>query len=598
MPKPVAIQIPEGLEPAVIEAIKGLDLSEVQDLEAAEVAVTTEATALADTEDPSVEQLDRLDALVELNDRIRAEGAERTDEVQKRRDRAAAAKAKLAGPADEAEGDDTEGDEGDDAEGDEDGPGDEAGDESGDDEGEDTTEAQEAIAAAAAAKARRRSPSLIRARGESAPIPTPKRAKAADSDAGITITASAGIRGVEAGSELKGFDALVEAFQARAGSHPTQMIKDQYMRHPVASISRGIDAFDGASDLNEDFNSDPLALADFAADESRLVGKNGKGGSLAAAGGWCAPSETLYDFVSLETTDGLFDGPEVQVRRGGLNLTEGPDFAAIYAGSGFSQTEAQAIAGLAKNCYEVECPEFEETRLEAVGLCIKSGLLTNSAYPELLRRVLAGALVAHQHKMSIMKVNAIAAELGTPVVVPSTGSVARSTLTGLELAAEGQREQYRMARNATMEVVLPNWVRVVLRDDLQARTRSVEPVTDAQIDAHFAARKLRVQFIYGFGDARIVAVPGGGTLLTDFPDTYPALMFPAGTFIIGVHDVINLDTVYDSTDLEVNVFTAAFIEESLLVARRAPGGGRLTMPVVSKGSVGPADLPAYGIADV
>ena len=64
----------------------------------------------------------------------------------------------------------------------------------------------------------------------------------------------------------------------------------------------------------------------------------------------------------------------------------------IYAACGFFQTEAEAIAGDCKDCCSVDCPPFDEVRLDAIGLCVKSPLLTEAAYPELVQRFLEGAL--------------------------------------------------------------------------------------------------------------------------------------------------------------------------------------------------------------
>ena len=146
-------------------------------------------------------------------------------------------------------------------------------------------------------------------------------------------------------------------------------------------------------------NKDDMAVVASAAKETSL-----DGGSLVAAGGWCAPSETLYAFCQDESTDGLLDLPEIAVTRGGVRYTSGPDFSAIY-NAGFTQTEAQAIAGTTKTCYEVDCPDFDEVRLDAIGICIKVPLLTNAAYPELVKSTIAKALIAHQHRASAYLVN-------------------------------------------------------------------------------------------------------------------------------------------------------------------------------------------------
>lgn len=84
-----------------------------------------------------------------------------------------------------------------------------------------------------------------------------------------------------------------------------------------------------------------------ASDESRLPG-----GSLVAAGGWCAPSTPMYDLLDTgESRDGILSIPEVGVPRGGLSFTTGPDFADLFAAIqngtiGFSFTEEDDVNGL------------------------------------------------------------------------------------------------------------------------------------------------------------------------------------------------------------------------------------------------------------
>jgi hypothetical protein len=77
-----------------------------------------------------------------------------------------------------------------------------------------------------------------------------------------------------------------------------------------------------------------------ATDQSRLPG-----GSLLAAGGWCAPSEILYDLLELESDDGLISVPEIGVARGGIQWTTGPDYSDIYLNTGFKFSELQDEAG-------------------------------------------------------------------------------------------------------------------------------------------------------------------------------------------------------------------------------------------------------------
>lgn len=108
-------------------------------------------------------------------------------------------------------------------------------------------------------------------------------------------------------------------------------------KHQVAHIMKPFDERAIA-------DGDASAAIAFATDQTRLKSSKGEG-SLVAAGGWCAPSETLYDLCQLESTDGILSVPEIQVNRGGIRFTQGPDWADIFTDTGFTFTEANDSAG-------------------------------------------------------------------------------------------------------------------------------------------------------------------------------------------------------------------------------------------------------------
>jgi hypothetical protein len=286
-----------------------------------------------------------------------------------------------------------------------------------------------------------------------------------------------------------------------------------------------------------------------------------------------------------ETTDGIIDLPTVGITRGGLIFTPGPDFADIFASAGFTQTEAQAIAGDTKACVEVDCPDFDEVRLDAVGLCVKAPLLTNSAYPELVRRWISGTEVANEHKVAARILSAMETALGSTITPTLTGTpFAWSLLSSVELAILGQREARRLSLTVPLEVVLPHWAIGGLRADLANRQGvGADSVTDAQIRQHFADRGAAVQFVYNWHDL-------GSEKPTAYPSTVKFMTYPAGTFVRGNQSVVNLSTVYDTADLQTNVYTAAFVEDGVLVAKRKNGGALYQVPVNPTGQVGQANL--------
>ena len=453
-----------------------------------------------------------------------------------------------------------EGDEDGDDEDDED---DEDGDEGEGDDGEPVEAAVKPVVAAAKRRTRTARETLSGKRP--ARVPEQQRAKA------FSMTASADVSGVAIGSDLPDLDAVANVLTKRLKGLPQQPTGDpngQLQRYGVAFINR-------SHEFSTNNTADDYAKVMEAAKESRL-----KGGSLIAAGGWCAPSEVLYDLCEGETTDGLIDLPEVGVSRGGIRFTQGPQFVDLY-NAGFTQTEAQAISGTTKPCYEVACPSFTEVRLDAMGICIKVPLLTNAAYPELTRRTISGSLTAHLHRVSAGLIAKMATAAGAAIVTSDVNSTTGNTLDSVALIATTLRQQYRLGITETLEVVAPQWLREAIRADLAMRN-GVEmlAVTNQQIDAFFAARMTRVQWVYNWQD------------LTEGQEGYPTtanlLVYPAGTFVRGSADVINLDAVYDAASLSVNTMTGLFFEEGVLLAQTCFKAKQVTVNVKSSGVTGAA----------
>lgn len=419
-----------------------------------------------------------------------------------------------------------------------------------------------------------------------------QRPAAPKRDAGVvSITAAADVEGFAAGSSLEGVEALSEAvvnrmkgFTPPTGDGSTERLQ----RFGVASIRRPF-----SKELTIDRGSDDMEVLSFAADEKRLESGEGSG-SLVAAGGWCAPSETMYDLASPETTEGLLSIAEVNVKRGGINYTFGPDFADFYTDPNgmFIQTEAQAIAGATKPCVTVDCPPFQEVRLDAVGLCIKIPILTNAAYPELVQRYVSGFMTAYQHRVSAETIARLVALADNTRTLTGLGSSVDDTLEGLTLIADQERQKRRLSMTQSLEVLLPFWTKNMFKADLRRRTGQTNPVTDQQINAHFSAANLSVQFLYNWQDLPLV--DNAGTTTVDEANTYPAsfqaLMYPAGTFVKGTNDVINLSAIYDAASLAENVYTGLFMEEGLLVAKMGYDSNLVTIPTCNAGRRGALDI--------
>ena len=408
---------------------------------------------------------------------------------------------------------------------------------------------------------------------------------AADSDASFEDLAVALDR------RLQGFNSGAYAAAARAGRAMSE-------RHSLAAVRKH---FDERATVSSPESAD-AAMA-FAVNE-----KNLPGGSLVAAGGWCAPSETVYDLIEDESRDGLISLPEINVTRGGIKFTKGPKFADLYAAPSFNFTEEEAKAGKyaptsatdltnkvgPKPVYSVPCTDFEDVRLSAAGLHIQANLLQQRGYPELVARTIRGALVAHEHKMSERIIAAM--ERQSTAVSMDSGQIgaAAPILTAIELQVEHYRYAQRLSRSTTLEAVFPYWVHGAIRTDLSRREGvDLIDINDARIDAWFRSRGVNPQFVYDWQ-----ALTGDASAFKAWGASLKFLLYSAGTFVKGGQDVITLDTVYDSTLLGQNDYTALFTEEGYLVAKRGYDARVVTVPLNPNGGTGTGiKLLANGTAD-
>lgn len=322
----------------------------------------------------------------------------------------------------------------------------------------------------------------------------------------------------------------------------------------------------------------------------RLLKSDQGEGSLVAAGGWCAPSETVYDFLGITDAADLLDLPELGIRRGGIRFPVQPDFGNAFQDPGFLYTEAQAMAQTEpKPCFEVPCVGFDEVRLDAIGLCITAGLLQNKGYPESVRLFIDAILKAHQHRISSYSIQAILAESGAAIVIPDTTVIGAhaALLNSMELAATDMAARRRDPYGTTYEVITTTWARPALRRDLANRQGvDYQSVTDAQLDAHFAARNVRVQYVVDW-QTGAPGQPGAEVPITDLPDVIDFVIYPAGTFFRALENVIEVGPLYDQAQLRMNRYTALFTEDGIAVGKRGTDSRRYRVPLQYNGAVGP-----------
>lgn len=426
------------------------------------------------------------------------------------------------------------------------------------------------------ADAVQRATASLSATARVAPVPILPAAK-------LSITASVDIPGLSSGGELSSLESLGDAFSRKAKALPVSRIGSTDNGHTVATIRNHFDH-------TVDDRTSPAQVGELIRHMVRPEAKQ----SLLAAGGWCAPSEIRYDFFNIACEDGLIDLPTFGVTRGGIQFPVSPSladalgtnalggFAVPFSNSSvpFLWTEADDIATITgspnKPCLRVPCPDFEEERLECYGICLTAGNLTDDAYPEATQNTLQLLISAHARAMNARLIALMVAQSSAPIATgefagggtPATAKPAfQQFLSGIDLGATDYRERYGMCMDDILEVIIPSWVRSVLRADLAWRNGvDLLSVSNAEINQFFTDRNLRVQWVSDW-QVRGAGQFGNATPMTAWPTTADVMIYAAGTFLHGNGMSLDLGVIRDSVLNAENDFTAAWSEECHLIAR-------------------------------
>lgn len=532
-------------------------------------------------DNPNDEQVDQIEALAEAMTKTRAaradaEGADDgAAEAASREDRAARAAAAAEAFADDADadedadaedaedaGDEFAADDADDAAEDDDAAADDA-----EDAGDAATEDADADAPVTASATKKKENGVSRYAGRTKGVqPTPKK----------TVTPfalDAAAPGYRGGDDIT-LTELGEAFNAVSSGRAIRSRSNggsvtAQFGHIRRNLADKAIAHDEVSMLD---------AVDYATDETRL-----DGGSLVAAAGWCAPSETIYSFLPSTPVSDLFSLPEIGVARGGLRFPVEPDFSVLFDSTRGHMTEAEAIAGKTKDCIEIPCTDMAEVRMDVLWTCITSNLLANKGWPELTAKFIAEATKGHLHRLSAARLAAVrTASVAAKPGIPEIGTVG-TVLNALELQAQDLRLKYRLGSQATIEGVAPIWFKTILRADLAYRDGVLpEQVSDAILEARLADTGIRFQYVADYQ----TDVIGAGAATLAYPKTVEVILYPAGTFFSAVENVINLGVTYDSTGLSKNQRTEMFVEDGWAVGKRGYESRLLTIPVAVNGQIG------------
>jgi hypothetical protein len=392
------------------------------------------------------------------------------------------------------------------------------------------------------------------------------------------VTAGVDIPGIARGGELGSLDALVDAFHRRAKGMP------------ATRDGRGVEQLVATMRNSFEHTIDDRTSLSQVEELVRYLTSQDKKNALVAGGGWCAPSETRYDFFNVSCVDGLIDLPTFGVTRGGIRYPVSPSIADAFGANGlggfaagtmsnstvpWTWTETDDINTVTgsgtKPCLRVPCPTFAEARLECTGICLTVGNLTDDAYPESTKNTLRLLLDAHDHAVNARHIAQMVA-LSTSAVTgigTSTNPAYQQVLGGIDLAATDYRAKHGMCMDDVLEVVVPFWLRAVIRADLawRAGVSDMLSVSNEQINSYFADRNVRVQYVNDWQVRGSGQFGNAATNMLAWPTTVSVMVYAAGTFLKGNGLTLDLGVVRDSVLNAENDFTAAWSEECHLIVK-------------------------------
>jgi hypothetical protein len=249
-----------------------------------------------------------------------------------------------------------------------------------------------------------------------------------------------------------------------------------------------------------------LSATDWATNTARIEAATGPE-AIVAAGGLCAPLETLYDIQTIGVTrrplrDAL---TRFGVDRGGIQYRQPFDALTMNSGLGVWTLADDEAVGVVedpdvpdptKSCFVVDCPGVEEATIYSTYLCMEFPNITarfdrewvdattrsadvawaRFAENQLLARLLAGS----KHLTAVAAVSAV-----------------RDMLVNLDKTIAYYRNRHRLDDMVPLRLILPRWVKELWRADLTrgfAGELEALAVADATIESWFRARGVNITF--------------------------------------------------------------------------------------------------------
>jgi hypothetical protein len=366
----------------------------------------------------------------------------------------------------------------------------------------------------------------------------------------------------------------------------------------------------------------PIAHVGFEYPDARKLGQNQSENfnkmeavtspqSLVAAGGLCAPLETLYDVDVIGSAARPIKAALTgfQVERGGITYRPNTSAATAVHGAGqWTMEDDQANDGREKACYEVECPGLESEFVWAAYLCLQFSNITTRFDPETTASNIQQGAIAHARLADNLLLSKMAAEsklLTSSRVIGAT----RDLLVNVDKVSAYYRNRHRIDENLPLMWVAPAWVKQLMRADLARQmaagdwAEALAPA-DSMINGWFSARGVtpvwHMDGIAGSDEVQTVTITGaptGGTFTltyagqTTAPIAYNATAATVKSALAGLSNLHAEDVTVTGSGPYVVTFGGGEVDGQNVSQMTANNAGLTggTSPAVSVATTTPGD---------
>lgn len=360
----------------------------------------------------------------------------------------------------------------------------------------------------------------------------------------VTITAGADIPGVTAGSPMPNLRSVAQALIDRKKGMGRTSGGDGE-QHTVATFSTTFP--EDRTLRSSEFDLNASKISSVVAPEA-----------IVAAGGLLAPVETSYEIFGLgELGRPVRDSLAVfGADRGGIRFLTPPVLSDLNGAVSLwtIQDDIDAATDGApdpvKPCIRVDAGAPVEVFTDAIPLCLTFGNIGARTFPEMVERHTQLGLISHARYAETRILTRIGA-LSTSVSSPAELGAARDVFVDIEQAAAAYRNRHRMAPDAALRVIFPEWFKNALRADLTKQLPGsgqdeTFALTEAKINSWFAARDINPTWALDGETGQVFGTQAAGAL-NDFPATVIWYLFSEGTFLFLDGGTLDLGLVRDST---------------------------------------------------